>query len=149
MEKAVRYRSTFDGLTKQLNDIFADHSFRLEALRPGDKTSCGQTFLHAWKRKGEAERKSMVFHSKLFHKTGQTLSNVIEQLSSAAQHELLRNRINFIFHVELFAINVDQQNSKVGSAQIQSQEFAVFCANKAKEKEKTTRRISMERKLVA
>ena len=47
-----------------------------------------------------------------------------------AQHDLLRDRINLAFHVKTVAIDVNKQNTKVGTTKIERQEFAVFCAVK-------------------
>ena len=69
----------------------------------------------------------MMFDIKFFHKIGQTLGNVIKQLQTTAQHQLLRDGVNFVFHVETFAINVDQQHSEVGSTQVESKKLAMFC----------------------
>lgn len=47
---------------------------------------------------------------------------MVEQLSAGAQHQALRYRIDFTFHVEILTVQSDQEYPKVRAAQIQRQE---------------------------
>ena len=122
--------SLSDRLSQQLDHILTLDSFAREAFGPLDESGFGQSLLTTREGEGEAERELVLLESALGHESGQTLGDVVEELLSGAEHDVLRHRIDLVVHLEVVAFELNEKHSEVGSAQIQCQEFALFCGQR-------------------
>lgn len=62
------------------------------------------------------------------HKVRETFGDVIKELGTRTDHDALWNGIDLRLHLEIVvALERDQQDSKVGAAQVQRQELALLC----------------------
>ena len=53
---------------------------------------------------------------------------MVKELSARADHDALWNGIDLGLHLKVIvALQVDQQDSEVGAAQVEGQEFAFLC----------------------
>lgn len=143
-----------DGILQQLHHILFDDTRTIESLGPANQQAFGQTKLLQRKRKGESQRQTFFVHIVLLkkknknkkgvkirythfvydfvfdlylHKVGQTLGNVIEQLIARAEHDALWHGVDLRLHFEfMFALEMDNEHTEVGAAQIECEEFAAF-----------------------
>lgn len=88
--------------------------------------------MHQRKAEGESQRQFFVLNLLLFHETGQTVGDVVEQLLARTQHYVLGDGENFRSHFEMVGTQFDEENAEIRTAQIQGQEFTSFCNNTAK-----------------
>lgn len=103
-----------------------DDAAAVEALGPPDEQTFGEALLTQRKAEGEAEGQDLLLELEVLDEEGETLGNVIEKLLTRAQHQALRYCVDFTFHVETLTVQRDQQNSEVGTTQVQRQEVALL-----------------------